>query len=180
MLSNDKKLLNGEIRSNVSYEDFAKVFKVFSYAPFFEDWSPQMVSQAYHSFDVKDGNIFGYYLDDKCVGILTLRPSIHGEHPVKFPRDSKTMYLSDVATLPRYRGMGIGTQLFLHGLRHTKVLGYKYIYLRTNEKGISMSYPIAEKCGFEQIWDLCQEVDFPRTRPGIPSKDLRIFMAKEL
>lgn len=180
MLSNNKKLLNGEIRSNVSYEDFAKVFNVFTYAPFFEDWSPEMVSEVYNSFNVKDGCIFGYYLDDECVGILTLRPFIPGEHPVTYDRNSKTMYLSDVATLPRCRGMGIGTQLLLHGLRHTKVLGYQTIYLRTNEKSISMSYRIAEKCGFHQIWDLCQEVEFPRTRPDIPTKDLRIFMEKEL
>lgn len=179
MLSN-KNLCNGEIRSNISYEDFANVFKVFGYAPFFEDWSPEMVSEAYNSFNVKDGSIFGYYLDEKCVGILTLRPFTPGEHPVDFPSNSKTMYLSDVATLPSCRGMGIGTQLFLHGLRHSKVLGYDNIYLRTNEKGISMSYDIAEKCGFTQIGDLCQEVDFPRTVPYMQSKDLRIFMAREL
>lgn len=179
MLSN-KILNNGEIRSNVSYDDFAKVFKVFSYAPFFEDWSPEMVSKVYNSFNIKDGCIFGYYIDDECVGILTLRPFTPGEHPVAYPSDSKTMYLSDIATLPKCRGMGIGTHLLLHGLRHTKVLGYDNIYLRTNEKGISMSYHIAEKCGFAQIWDLCEEVDFPRTRPDVPSKDLRIFMAREL
>lgn len=178
MLSN-KKLCKGEIRSNISYEDFAKVFNVFTYAPFFEDWSSEMVLNLYNSFKVKDGIIFGYYLNEECVGILTLRPSIPGEHPVCFPSNSKTMYLSDIATLPKCRGMGIGTQLFLHGLRHTQVLGYDNIYLRTNEKGTSMSYSIAEKCGFTQIWDLCQEVDFPRINPNISSKDLRIFMAKE-
>lgn len=179
MLSN-KNLCNGEIRSNVSYEDFANVFKVFSYAPFFEDWSPEMVLDAYNSFNVPDGIIFGYYLDGQCVGILTLRPFTPGEHPVTFSSDTKTMYLSDFATLPKFRGRGIGTQLFLHGLRHTKVLGYDNIYLRTNEKGISMSYRLAEKHGFTQIWDLCQEVEFPRTNPYVPSKDLRIFMAREL
>jgi len=179
MLSNEK-LRNGEIRDNVSPEDFAAVFKVFSYAPFFEDWSPEMVLEEYHSFQVKDGSIFGYYIDGKCVAILTLRPFVPGEHPVSFDSDSKTMYLSDIATLHAYRGLGIGTQLFLHGLRHTKVLGYKNIYLRTNEKNISMSYHIAQRCGFTQIWDLCQEVEFPRTNPLVPSKDLRIFMAKEL
>lgn len=174
------KICAGEIRNNVSYEDFKKVFKVFSYAPFFEDWSPEMLSEVYDSFKVEDGSIFGYYYNGECVGILTLRPIVNGEHPVNYPSNVKVMYLSDVATLPNYRGMGIGTQLFIHGLRHTKVLGYDYIYLRTNEKGTSMSYSIAEKCGFKQIWDLCQEVEFPRTRADIPEKDLRIFMDKKL
>ena len=170
----------GEIRSNVSYDDFAKVFKVFSYAPFFEDWSSETVSKVYNSFSVKHGCIFGYYYGDECVGLLTLRPIIEGEHPVSYPSDVKVMYLSDVATLPEYRGKGIGTQLFLHALRHSRVLGYDFIYLRTNEKKDSMSYKIAEKCGFKQIWDLCQEVEFPRTRAGHPTKDLRIFMEKKL
>ena len=174
------KISTGKIRNNVSYDDFTKVFKVFSYAPFFEDWSSEMVSDAYNSFDVEDGYIFGYYVEGQCVGILTLRPIVVGEHPVSYPSNAKVMYLSDVATLPKYRGMGIGTQLFLHGLRHSKVLGYDYMYLRTNEKGDSMSYSIAEKCGFKQIWDLCQEVEFPRTRAELPTKDLRIFMEKKL
>lgn len=180
MLSSNENLCKGEIRSNISYEDFANVFKVFSYSPFFEDWSSEMVSEAYNSFHVKDGSIFGYYLDGKCVGILTLRPFIPGEHPVEFPSASKIMYLSDVATLLSSRGMGIGTQLFLHGLRHSRVLGYDKIYLRTNEKGISMSYHIAEKCGFTQVLNLSQEVNFPRTLPQISSKDLRIFMVRDL
>lgn len=173
-------IATGEIRNNVNYEDFANVFKVFSYAPFFEDWSTSMVSDVYTSFDVEDGSIFGYYLDNNCVGILTLRPMVNGEHPVYYPNGTKVMYLSDVATLPECRSMGIGTQLFLHGIRHTNILGYDFMYLRTNEKSVSMSYRIAEKCGFSQIWDLCEEVEFPRTSSFIPTKDLRIFMEKKL
>ena len=172
----------GEIRNNVNYEDFASVFKVFTSAPFFEDWTSEMVLNAYHSLDVKDGIIFGFYLKDsnECVGLLTLRPAVDGEHPVSFPNNSKVMYLSDVATLQKCRGMGIGTELFLHGLRHTRVLGYDYIYLRTNEKSKSMSYRIAEKCGFRQVWDVYQEVDFPRNRPGLSTKDFRVFMEQKL
>lgn len=179
MLSNEK-LHNGEIRNDVGFEDFATVFEVFSGAPFFEDWSPEMVLDVYNSFRVKDGCIFGYYIDGKCVGILTLRPFIPGEHPVGYASDSKTMYLSDTATLHGYRGMGIATALLQYALRHIKVLGYTHVYLRTNEKGTSMSYGIAQKHGFTQIWDLCQEVKFPRTNPHVPDKDLRIFMEMKL
>ena len=179
MLSNEI-ILHGEIRNNVNFEDFATVFKVFSYGPFFEDWSPEMVYKKYNSFHIKDGFVFGYYLDGKCVAILTLRPFIPGEHPVSFASNSKTMYLSDIATLPAYRCRGIGTTLMLHSLQTSKALGYKNIYLRSNEKSISMLFGIAKRCGFSQIWDLCEEVDFPRVNPYIANKDLRIFMAKEL
>ena len=75
MLSN---ICIGEIRNNVGYEDFAKVFNVFSYAPFFEEWSSEMVLNVYNSFNIKDGCIFGYYIEDECVGILTLHPIIEG------------------------------------------------------------------------------------------------------
>ena len=171
---------NGVIRDNVSYNDFANVFRVFAYAPFFEKWTPEMVKETYDSFNVTDGNIFGYYVKDKCAGIVTIRPMIKNEHPISYPDNVKVMYLSDVATLPEFRKRGIGANLIEFAMRHSKVLGYDYIYLRTNEKGKSMSYSIAEKCGFKQINDLCQEVEFERTKDYISNKDLRIFMEKKL
>ncbi len=171
---------NGVVRNNVSYEDFAKVFKVFGHAPFFEKWTPEMVRETYESFNAKDGEIFGYYVNDECAGIVTIHPMVKGEHPVSYPDNVKVMYLSDVATLPKFRKRGIGTILFDVAMRHSKVLGYDYMYLRTNERGKSMSYSIAEKCGFKQICDLCQEVEFDRTRDYISNKDLRIFMERKL
>ena len=175
-----KDLPPGEIRTGVSLGDYSEVFKVFADAPFFEYWAPEKIVKSYHDFDAEDAVIFGYYIGNECAGILALRPHVPGQFPVTYPADAKVMYFSDIATLPQYRGMGIGTHLMLHGLRHIKVLGYEYAYLRTNEKGTSMSYGIAEKCGFKQIWGICQEVDFPRTKPYIPTTDLRIFMEKAL
>ena len=169
---------NNEIRTDVSLEEFAGVYKVFSGAPFFEAWTPEMVSQVYHSFDVPDAKIFGFYSHDKCVAILALRPMVDGEHPVSFD-SNHVMYLAEVATLPEHRRRGIATELFYHGIHHAKVLGYDYIYLRTNEKKNSMSYAIAEKCGFNRNWKICQEVDFPRTR-RMPSTDLRVFLEMKL
>ena len=68
------------------------------------------------------------------------------------------MYLSDVATRFEYRNQGIGTHLFEHAIRHLEVLGYDYIYLRTNEEN-SMSYGIAKRCGFVQLFDIIEEVE---------------------
>lgn len=177
-INNNGTNVTGEIRSNISFEDFAPVFKVFEGYPFCESWSTEAMLREYNSFQVQDGIIFGYYLDGKCVGILTFRPLVPGEHPVEYPADKKVMYLSDVATLYEYRGRGIGTHLLHHGSRHLEVLGYDYIYLRTNESD-SMVEPIAAKCGFKRIWDLCEEVERPRI-DGTVGKDLRMFMEKKL
>lgn len=172
------KLQNGTIRSSVNFEDFAKVFKVFESFPFFEEWSPEEVMEEYNSFQ-HGGFIFGYFTEaDECVAILTMKPYEKGKHPVNYPSDAKVMYLSDVATCFNYRRQGIATHLFEHAIRHMEVLGYDYIYLRTNEEN-SMSYGIAKKCGFKQIYDAIQEVE-RRRNDGTVAKDARIFMEKKL
>lgn len=169
---------NGTVRNFVAFEDFAKVFKVFESFPFFEVWSEQEVREEYQSFQ-KGGYIFGYFTEDgECVGILTMKPYEPGKHPVEYPKDAKVIYLSDVATRFEYRKQGIGTHLFEHAIRHMEVLGYDYIYLRTNEEN-SMSYGIAKKCGFKQIYDIIEEVERKRT-DGTVTKDARIFMEKKL
>lgn len=179
-MKNFRQIAKGQIRTDVSFEEFATVFKVYEGYPFYESWSENEVKEEYLSYEAKGGGVFGYYIDDKCVAILTLHPQVQGEHPVNYPKEKKVMYLSDVATLGAYRGMGIATQLFQHALRHTEVLGYDYIYLRTNyDEAQSMSANIARKCGFNRIWDLCQEIEKRRT-DGIVRKDLRMFMDKKL
>lgn len=173
-----KKLQNGVIRNSVPFTDFAKVFKVFESFPFFESWSADEVKAEYNSFQ-NGGYIFGYYANNgECAGILTMKPYEPGKHPVSYPDNAKVMYLSDVATLFEYRKQGIGTHLFEHALRHMEVLGYDYIYLRTNEKN-SMSYGIAKKCGFDQLFDIIEEVERKRI-DGTVEKDSRIFMQKKL
>ena len=173
-----KKMQNGTIRNYVSLEDFAKVFKVFESFPFFESWSDDEIKEEYESFK-NDGIIFGYYAkNDECVGILTMKPYSPGKHPVKYPSDAKVMYLSDVATRFEYRKHGIGTHLFEHAIRHLEVLGYDYVYLRTNEKN-SMSYGIAKKCGFVQLFDIIEKVERKRI-DGTITKDTRIFMEKKM
>lgn len=179
-MKNFKKSTQGEIRENVTFEEFATVFKVYEGYPFYESWSEDELKEEYASFFKHGGWVFGYYLDEKCVAILTLHPMVKGDHPVTYPEDKKVMYLSDIATISGYRGKGIATELFHFALRHTEVLGYDYIYLRTNfDEKESMSAGIARKCGFERIWDICQEVERKRI-DGIVRTDLRMFMEKKL
>lgn len=173
-----KKEQNGTIRNDVGLEDFAKVFKVFESFPFFEKWSAKEIEEEYESFK-NGGVIFGYFAEDgACAGILTMKPYEVGKHPIVYPSSVKVMYLSDVATQFEYRRQGIGTHLFEHAIRHMGVLGYDYIYLRTNEEN-SMSYDIAKRCGFKQLYDIIQEVERERTN-GTVEKDTRIFMEKKL
>ena len=177
----EKNNFTGEIHDNVSYEDFSKVMKSFTYSPLFEEWSSQKTLEQYESNRNVDSFIFGYYLENgECVAIAAIRPFTPGEHPVDYSEDSKTMYLSDIATLPAYRNHGIATELCNRCIKQAKESGYSRIYLTTMEKKSSMFYNIAKKCGFKTIPDLCQEVNVPRTRPYANTNKLYIFMVKEL
>ena len=172
------KVLKGTIRSNVNFEDFAKVFKSFESFPFFEMWTQEDLISEYEFFQ-NCGIIFGFYTEDNnCIGILTLNPYIPRKHPVNYSCVDKVMYLSDVATLSEYRHHGVGTRLFHYAIRYSRLMGYHYIYLRTNEKN-SMSYSIAKKCGFDRISDIIEEVEHLRI-DGTIAKDSRIFMEKKL
>lgn len=166
------------IRTDVTFEEFEKVFKVFETFPFFESWTREEIEQEYKSF-LNDGIVFGAYnSEEECVAILTMNVYKIGKHPVKYPSNARVMYLSDVATRFEYRNLGIGTLLFEHAIRHMKVLGYDYIYLRTNREN-SMSYGIAKRCGFEEIPNIIEEVERSRV-DGTVAKDARIFMEKKL
>ncbi len=170
--------MHGTVRDNVTFDDFAKVFRVFESFPFYEKWTLEEIRAEYESF-MNGGFIFGYFTHEGCcVAILTMRNYEPGEHPVDFDEGAKVVYLSDVATLFEYRNRGIGTHLFEHAIRHMKALGYDYIYLRTNEEN-SMSYGIAKKCGFTKMYDVIQEVERKRI-DGVTKKDVRIFMQKKL
>lgn len=179
-MKNLTNMAQGEIRNNVTFEEFVKVFKVYEDYPFYESWSQEELRDEYNSYFKNNGWIFGYYINEKCVAILTLYPMIKGEHPVFYSSDEKVMYLSDIATLDEYRGKGIATQLFHFALRHTMVLRYDCIYLRTNfDEKESMSASIARKCGFKRILNVSQMVERKRIDGSIGS-DLRMFMEKRL
>ena len=167
--------MSGEIRKEVSYEDFSKVFKVFAEYPFCESWDEEEVRKEYDSIYQKNGNIYGYFVDGECVSILTMYPIIRGEHYVEFNEKDKVMYLSDIATISTFRRRGIGTQLIELAFRHCKDLGYNYMYLRTSEKDMQF----LKMVGFERIYDVCQEVEKKRV-DGRTKKDLRVFMRTRL
>ena len=168
---------NSSIRKLVNYDDFVTVFKVFEDYPFFESWSATDLEEEFN-MQSTNGEIFGYYVDRKCVGLISILPYVKGKHPVNFKNGKKVAYLSDVAVLPEYRGKGIASKLFDYIIAHTKVLGFEKIYLRTN-KGISMVFGIAVKHGFTVMKGVEQDVERIRV-DGIIQKDTRIFLEKKL
>lgn len=168
---------NRDIKKLVNYDDFAKVFKVFEDFPFFESWAPEAIREEFEMF-MTEGEIFGCYLEQKCIGIITIQPHKDGKYPVKFKNNEKVMYLSDVAVLPEYRKKGIAGDLFHHVIDHSKAMGYNKIYLRTNKVN-SMSYGIAVKCGFTIIEGIEQDVERIRV-DGTVQKDRRIFLERIL
>jgi len=170
---------SGEIRKGITFEEFALVFKVvFEDFPFLESWSNEAMLEEYNSFQVKDGAVYGYYLDGKCVGILTFRPYTSNEHPINYASDDKVMYLSDVAILQDYRRKGYATHLLHCGIHHFKTLGYNYSYLRTTEADAHLE-KLYFKVGFERIPGLYQGVERLRI-DGTVQKDIRFFMEMDL
>ena len=168
---------NSNIRKIEDYKDFATVFKVFEDYPFFESWSATELEEEFNMQRL-NGEIFGYYIGRKCVGMISILPYRKGKHPVNFKNSKKVIYLSDIAVIHEYRGRGIASELLEYVLYHTKVLGYKTIYLRTN-KDISMVYQIAVKHGFTLMKGVEQDVERIRI-DGIVQKDTRIFLQKTL
>jgi len=165
-----------EIRENIPYEDFAFVFRtVFEGAPYFEDWSDEEEMKAEYASS-KTGHQAGYYVDDRCVGLMIFRPMIVGEHPVSYPQGTKGVYISDVAVLPDYRRNGIGSMLFDYALKVSKEEGYGIAYMRTLPKGQSMSYNIATRLGMSLMKDVIQPTFKARNLAERANVDQRIFL----
>ena len=122
---------------------------------------------------------------NKIVGLLNLVYGAQKNHPLEFDNPEKVMYISDIAVLEKFRGKGCGSELAKYSIDFTKSLNkYELMYLRTNLVG-SMSEGIFKKQGFEIVNDkngniLTQEVQFERTKPDLPTSDIRKFLIKKI
>ena len=175
---NITKKINGTIRSNITYEEFKKVFSVFESYPYFEKFIEQDFLELYQSFQ-NGGYSYGYYTEEgECVAIITMNPYKSDEHPVDYPKDLKVMYIAHLATMPEYRNQGIAPKLFKHAIQQIEEMGYDYAYFRTLKEN-SMSYSIGKKCGFTELPNIIQYVD-SKKKDGSVIKDPRIFLEKKL
>ena len=142
-------------------KDFEKVYRVFSEPPYNEEYTEGEIEEIFNEYN-QSGYIYGAYNEDECVGLVAIERGAKKDQPVSF-EDENIMYLADVAVLDKYRRTGLGSQLMLYAVLQSKALGYKKMYMRTLEKGKSMSYGIAKKIGFKQIPNVFQDVERERT-----------------
>ncbi|MCI9365360.1 MAG: GNAT family N-acetyltransferase [Clostridia bacterium] len=157
--------MEGKIKEVGSFEDFRNVYRVFSGPPYNEKYTDEELGKIFREYQ-EGGYIFGAYSDDVCAGIVALERGAKTEQPVKFEEES-IMYLADVAVLDEYRNTGLGTQLMIYAVMQSSALGYQRLYMRTLERGKSMSYGIAYKIGFRQIPGVFQDVERERVNGSI-------------
>lgn len=144
--------VNEKIRVHVNYEDFKSVFKVYEKFRFGEGQAEEKISEEYTSIALKSGLVWGYYIDERCVSILTMYSQIYGEHPIIYPENKKVMYFSSLITLEEYRKRGIATKLLKNALEFCVEHDYEHAYFRTSSNvEQAMFNNIAKECGFFQV-----------------------------
>ena len=167
-----------EIREVDSVEDFEGVYKVFSEKPYEEKYTKEDYEEIYNEYK-RLGTIYGAYVDDRCVGLIAILKGKRKGQPVQFETEEGLSYLADIAVLKEYRAAGLGTKLLIDALFRSRENGFSKMYMRTLEKGQSMSYSIANKLGFEEIDGVSQMVETENIR-GERQVKKNIFLSIDL
>ena len=161
-------------------EDFIELYRVFRDSPYFENWTDEMIYEEYRDLE-SSGHIYGYYLDNKCVGLITFRPMrLVDHHPVYYEHPEKVAYLADMTVLKEYRGNGIGTSLMKYAINMLKKEGFEKVYMKTLEIGKSMSYSIAIKLGFKLLDEITSVDTMKRTDERVDKNDIKIYLERKL
>ena len=165
------------IKEIKNLEDFKNVYKVFSEKPYEEKYTEEDYEEIFKHYS-EDGLLYGAFLNEECIGLIALTFGVKEGQPVNFG-DDNVIYLSDVAVKNEYRKRGLGTMLMTYGVMESIKNGFDTIYMRTLEKGKSMSYDIATKLGFEQIPDIYQMVETENIYGNTQTKK-NIFLSLDL
>ena len=166
-------------------QDFISLYRVFEEPPYEEYYTDEFLINEYKRL-VELGNVYGYYINDKCVGMTAFYKSanenglVDPEHPVHYEHPEKVAYFSDVTVLKEYRCRGIGSKLMEFAFEKSKEEGCTKMYMRTLQKGQSMSYGIAIKHGFKVLKNVEQSVVQERVSAERAIEDCRIFLEKNL
>ena len=168
------------IKPITNFEDFESVFKVFEGFPYSEIWTPSQIKKEFDSYK-KNGYVFGYYIEDKCVGMISAVPVDSCSVTFDVPDGLSVIYVRDIAVLPEFRHRGIGSTLFKNMLEFAKKLGYSYAFFRYSDTN-PMILGIAKKLGFTRDYDACEVISHPRHDDSLlrSDEDLRFFMYKKL
>lgn len=164
-------------------KDFISLYRIFEEPPYEEFFTQEELENEYKKLSGL-GYVLGYYLDGKCVGMIAFYGSanengiVDPEHPVHYDHPEKVAYLSDITVLKEYRCRGIGRELMEHALEVCKADGFEKIYLRTLQKGQSMSYGLAVRLGFQVLENVEQSVVQERVNEQRNKQDMRIFLEK--
>lgn len=165
--------------------DFITLYRVFEEPPYEEFYTQDELVNEYTKL-CKLGYVFGYYVEQQCVGIVTFYGSsnengiVNPEHPVHYDNPEKVAYLSDITVLKEYRCKGIGSELMQFALDTCKADGFEMVYMRTLQKELSMSYRIAIRFGFSVLQNVQQSVVQERVNSERNEEDLRIFLEKQI
>lgn len=162
------------IKEICNEEEFANVFKVFREYPYNEKWPDDEIKQEFTELK-SNGKVYGYYIDNQCVGLISFYEMIENEHPVVFDKTKKVLYFSDVAVLPEYRNNGIASNLIKFMIFYSEIHHYDVIYMRTVQPALSMSYPIVVRMGFKIMNGAIENRKMERTS-GKVETDARIFL----
>lgn len=158
------------INEITNFQTFCNVYKIYSYPPYNEKWSEEEIKQEFLKI-IQNGVLFGYFIGDKCIGILALRSR---NQPLVFQNGIKAIYLSDLAILYEYNKTQAASKLVEFAINYSKENGYSKIYLRTLKDHSSIEFNVFKKAGFRKLQDVIQIVKKQRTRL-VNEEDCRFF-----
>ncbi len=160
--------------------DFIRMYEVFRDPPYYEAWTETMIREEYEDL-YRSGHVYGCYLDDECVGLITFRPMrLEDHHPVHYEHPEKAAYLADITVLPDHRKKGIGTDLLEYAFDVLREEGFEVFYMKTLEIEKSMSYGIAVKTGFRLLEGVTSVDRMKRVIPEREEEDVKIYLEKWL
>lgn len=171
-------------KENGLEEEFIQVYKeVFRGAPFYEDFTENEVREILTKYLLPESYLVIAIKDNKMVGYgasipATFCPGQVREILSKYVVIEETIFNADLAVLPDYRRMGIGTRLIELRNEYSNTIGAGYIAMRTNKTG-SLSKGIYLRHGFEELPESMQ-VKQKRIDNRLSEVDERVLLVKSI
>jgi hypothetical protein len=83
------------IKRLINLEDFKRVFRVFEAPPYNEVWADTDLLSEFNLLN-SQGYIFGCYLDNFCIGLISIRDKLDSDNHAVNYYNKKVIYLSDM------------------------------------------------------------------------------------